>query len=118
MGAQLGLLALVWKGCDMAVTALKLPLPGGIVGMAVVLALLGTGWLRPASMRRGARWLLAEMLLFFIPATLAVMDHREFMGALGLKLLAVITLGTLLVMGATALTVDLCHRLRGRHAAV
>jgi len=54
------------------------------------------------------------MLLFFVPAVLAVLDHREFLGLLGLKLLAVVLGGTLLVMGGTGLTVDLCCRLSPR----
>lgn len=116
MLAQLALLLGVWKLCDLGVGYSGLPLPGGVVGMAVVLALLGGGWVRPASLRRGASWLLAEMLLFFIPASLAVLDHREFLGPLGVKLVAVIALSTLIVMGGTALTVDLCYRLRGRDA--
>jgi len=59
---------------------------------------------------------LAEMLLFFIPAVPAVLDHQEFLGPLGLKLLAAVLAGTLLVMGGTALTVDLCCRLARRDA--
>ena len=61
-------------------------------------------------MRRGANWFLADMLLFFIPAILAVLDHREFLGLLGLKILAVILTGTGIVMAVTALCVDLFYR--------
>jgi len=88
-----------------------LPLPGGVVGMLLVLALLGAGWLRAGSLRRGANWYLAEMLLFFIPAVAAVREHPEFLGILGLKLLVAIVAGTLVVMLATALSVELCYRL-------
>ncbi|WP_144640655.1 CidA/LrgA family protein [Bordetella genomosp. 13] len=94
-----------------------LPVPGGVVGLLLVLALLASGRLRLRSVRRGARWLLAEMLLFFVPAVMSVLDHREFLGLLGLKLLAVIALGTLLVMAGTAITIDLCYRWMHRHAA-
>jgi holin-like protein len=66
-------------------------------------------------MKRGADWLLAEMLLFFVPAVLALLDHREFLGLLGLKILAIIVLSTTMVMGVTALTVDLCYRWSDGH---
>ncbi len=46
------------------------------------------------------------------------LDHREFLGLLGLKILIVILVGTATVMGVTALTVDLCYRWRSRHALV
>lgn len=87
-----------------------LPIPGGIIGMLIVLALLASRRLSHASLRQGANWFIAEMLLFFVPAVLAVMDHREFLGLLGLKILSVILLGTLVVMAVTALVVDLGYR--------
>jgi holin-like protein len=65
---------------------IHLPIPGGIAGMFIVLELLtsrkrGVIWLR-----LGSSWLLPEMLLFFIPAVLVVLDHREFLGIVGLKI--------------------------------
>ena len=97
--------------------ALGLPVPGGVIGMALVLLLLATRRLRVRNVQRGASWLLGEMLLFFVPAVMSLLDHREFLGLLGIKLLAVILLGTALVMAGTALTIDLCYRWMNRHAA-
>jgi holin-like protein len=105
------LLAAFWAVGEGISRVAHLPVPGGIIGLGLVLLLLASGRLRAVSLRRGADWLLAEMLLFFVPAVLAVLDHREFLGLLGLKLLGVVLTGTLLVMGATGLTVDLCCRL-------
>lgn len=113
---QIAILAAFWALGEAAVGVTGLPLPGGIVGMAVVLALLASGHIRPAAVRRGAGWLLAEMLLFFVPAVMAILDHSEFMGLLGLKIAAVIVAGTVMVMGGTALAVDLCYRWRLRLA--
>ncbi|MCW0209960.1 CidA/LrgA family protein [Achromobacter veterisilvae] len=105
-----------WLGQAVA-QFLGLPVPGGVIGMAIVLALLATRRLRVRNVHRGASWLLGEMLLFFVPAVMSLLDHREFLGLLGLKLLAVILLGTALVMAGTALTIDLCYRWMNRHAA-
>jgi holin-like protein len=88
-----------------------LAIPGAIVGLFIMLALLVGKQLRVRTVRRGARWYLAEMLLFFVPAVLAVLDHPEFLGLLGVKILAVIVLGTLSVMTVTAGAIDLCYRL-------
>ncbi|HWK44336.1 MAG TPA: CidA/LrgA family protein [Stellaceae bacterium] len=114
---QIVLLVGFWLAGDLLVRATGLPLPGGIVGMLIVLALLGSRWLSLDSMRRGAEWFLAEMLLFFVPAVLAVLDHQEFLGWLGLKIMAVILLGTVMVMSVTALTVDLCYRWRSGYGS-
>lgn len=111
---QIAVLGLFWMLGEALVRLAHLPLPGGIVGMAVVLVLLASGVIRPIAVRRGAYWLIAEMLLFFVPAVMAVLDHHEFVGLLGLKIVGVILVGTVLVMGGTALTVDLFYRWRMR----
>ncbi|MBN8874869.1 MAG: CidA/LrgA family protein [Rhodospirillales bacterium] len=113
---QIALLCAFWLAGEGLVRVAHLPVPGGIAGMLIVLALLASRRLSPVSMRRGADWFLAEMLLFFVPAVLAVLDHHEFLGWTGLKILAVILGGTVTVMSVTALTVDLCVRLSLRHA--
>jgi holin-like protein len=88
--------------------------PGSVVGLFLLFILLMTGGINLLTVRRGAQWYLAEMLLFFIPAVLAVLDHHEFFGLLGLKILAVILLGTVIVMISTALAVEAGLRL-SRH---
>ncbi|WP_395664335.1 CidA/LrgA family protein [Methylocella sp.] len=119
---QTGLLAGFWLFGQTAAHILHLPLPGGVVGLFAALLLLASGRLRLDSVRRGANLLLAEMLLFFVPAVMAVLDHREFVGLLGLKVMAVILTGTLCVMAVTALVVDLgarwSARQRGAEACV
>lgn len=113
---QIAVLGLFWFFGDAAVRAAGLPIPGGVIGMLALLTLLGTGLVKVTSVRGGAKVLLAEMLLFFVPSVLAVLDHSEFIGAVGLKIAAVIFVGTVLVMVVTALTVDLCYRWQVRHA--
>jgi len=115
---QILLVCLFWLVGEVITRATEIPLPGGIVGMFIVLALLASGRLSLLSMRRGANWFLAEMLLFFIPAVLAILGHHELMGWLGLKVLAVILVGTVVVMSVTALSVDLCFRWRSAHVGV
>lgn len=114
---QIAMLFGFWLAGEAFVRLVGLPLPGGIVGMAVVLALLLSGRISLFSMKRGAEWFLAEMLLFFVPAVLAIMDHHEMIGMLGVKIMTVILVGTLTVMTVTALTVDFCYRLSLRYAA-
>lgn len=113
---QIVVLGAFWFAGDAAARAVGLPVPGGVLGMAGLLVLLGTGLLKISSVRLGARTLLAEMLLFFVPSVLAILDHQEFIGTMGLKVVAVILVGTILVMTSTAMTVELCYRWRTRHA--
>jgi holin-like protein len=109
---QLGLLLAFWLAGHSVVKLAGLPVPGGVVGMLMVLLLFATRRLSVLSIRRGAEWFISDMVLFFVPAVLAVLDHRELLGFVGLKVLAVIVGSTLAVMGVTGLTVDLCYRRR------
>ena len=112
--AQILLLLAFWQAGEAIVRLAHLPIPGAIAGMLLVLALFASGRVGVAGMRRGAEWFLAEMLLFFVPAVLAVLDHGEFIGIVGLKVLAVILVGTIIVMGVTAIAIDIGCRLMMR----
>lgn len=96
--------------------ALQLPVPGSVLALGLVLLLLATRIVPAAGLRRGADWLLAEMLLFFIPAVMAVSQHMPVLRHAGARILAVILLGTVVVMGATALLVDRVWRWEQRRA--
>lgn len=111
MLGQIALIGLFWLVGQLVATVTGVPIPGGVIGLFIVLALLASGRLRLVSMQRGARWFLADLLLFFIPAVLAVIDHHEFLGLVGLKILAVIVCGTAIVMTVTSLSVELGYRL-------
>ena len=114
---QIGLLVLFSLAGQKIAGVLDLPVPGGIVGLILVLGLLASGKLQVQAVRRGANWLLGEMLLFFVPAVMSLLDHHEFLGMLGLKVLATIVAGTAMVMVGTALTIDLGYRWMNRRAA-
>jgi holin-like protein len=118
--AQVALIVVLWLAGEAVSRSTGIPIPGSVLGLFGLLYLLVTGTIRLSTMRRGAYFLLADMLLFFVPAVLAVLDHSEFFGLIGLKVLAVIIAGTLMVMCATAMAVDLGYRLmlrlESRHA--
>lgn len=108
---QVGLIISFWLVGEALSRGFHLPVPGSVIGLIGLLGLLASGAIRLSSMKRGAAWLLADMLLFFVPAVLAVLDHGEFLGLVGLKILVVILLGTVTVMSMTALAVDLGYRI-------
>jgi holin-like protein len=116
---QVLLLIGFWFLGEIVVRMTRLPIPGGIAGMLIVLGLLMSRKLDVTRLRLGSEWLLAEMLLFFIPTVLVVLNHREFLGIVGLKIFVVIVLGTIFVMTVTAFTVDIWlhmqHRSGGDH---
>lgn len=99
------------------VTWLHLPLPANIVGMLLLLAMIMLRILPLGWVKAGSKWLLAEMLLFFIPAVVAVVNYSELLRIEGWRILLVIGLSTLMVLAATSLVVDKIYRLELRLAA-
>ncbi|MBF8754927.1 CidA/LrgA family protein [Pseudomonas guariconensis] len=91
------------------------PIPGGVMGLALLLLLFACGVLKPATLQAGAGWLMAEMLLFFIPALMSLLDYGGLLRSDGWRILLVIAVSTLLVMVVTAVTVELVCRWRLRH---
>ena len=109
--AQVLLLTAVWYGADRAAAWLSLPFSGGVVGLALMVALLLSGAVRPAAVEHGANWLLSNMLLFFIPLVVSVVQFTSLLKSDGLRLLAAIGIGFTSVLLATALTVEWICRL-------
>jgi len=91
------------------------PIPGGVMGLALLLVLFASGTLKPAMLQLGAGWLMAEMLLFFIPALMSLLDYGSLLRDEGWRILLVIAVSTLLVMVVTAVTVELVCRWSLRH---
>ena len=108
------LLALYFLGCQLAAWW-HLPIPGGVVGMVLLLLAFALGWVRPATLQLGAGVLMAEMLLFFIPALMSLLDYGGLLRNDGWRILLVIGLSTLAVMLVTAFTVELVCRWKLRH---
>ncbi len=111
IAAQSAFLAALWWVADFAARHLGLPVPGGVIGLAVLLALLLTGGIAPRWVKAGADWLLADMLLFFVPAAVAVVQYGGLFESDGWRLALVVVFGTLTVMVAVAFTVDQAARL-------
>lgn len=86
------------------------PIPGGVVGLGLLLATFASGLVKPAALQLGAGVLMAEMLLFFIPALMSLLDYGGLVRHDGWRILLVIGLSTLSVMLVTAFTVEMVCR--------
>ncbi|WP_421187523.1 CidA/LrgA family protein [Aeromonas sanarellii] len=113
---QIALLAAIWLLADIAVRTLHLPLPANLTGMLLLLACILLGVVKAQWFSAGARWLLAEMLLFFVPAVVAVVNYQELLLQEGWRIMVVLIVSTVLVLGTTALVVDRVYRLELRLA--
>jgi holin-like protein len=107
------LLAIYQVGCEISLW-LNLPIPGGVIGLALLLLTFATGLVKPATLQAGAGLLLAEMLLFFIPPLMSLLDYGTLVRNEGWRIMLVIGCSTLMVMLVTAFTVEMVCRLKDR----
>ncbi|ENM5772739.1 CidA/LrgA family protein [Vibrio mimicus] len=107
---QVAVLSLIWFFSDWLVNQFHLPLPANLTGMLILLLLVMLKVVNVEWFRRGASWLLAEMLLFFVPAVVAVVNYQDLMRQEGIKIGVVLVASTILVIASTAWIVDKMHR--------
>ncbi|ENM5915110.1 CidA/LrgA family protein [Vibrio mimicus] len=107
---QVAALSLIWFFSDWLVNQFHLPLPANLTGMLILLLLVMLKVVNVEWFRRGASWLLAEMLLFFVPAVVAVVNYQDLMRQEGIKIGVVLVASTILVIASTAWIVDKMHQ--------
>ncbi|MCQ6560266.1 CidA/LrgA family protein [Paenibacillus mendelii] len=96
--AQIILLIVIAQIADVLVQWLHLPIPGSIVGIILLFLLLQLKVIRLEWVERGSKFLVAEMLLFFIPATVGIINYKSLIVNSGLSISITIIVSTLAVM--------------------
>lgn len=91
---------------DYIVGYFSIPLPANIVGMLILFIIIITGVVPVKFVKRGATFLLSEMLLFFVPAVVAIINYFDILEREGIRIMAVIALSTIIVLAATAWVVE------------
>jgi holin-like protein len=82
--------------------ALRLPFPGPVVGLVLLLIALRFEAVR-TPVAACADFLLAHLSLLFVPVGVGVMTHLGLIGEYGARMLAVIVLSTWIGLAVTAL---------------
>lgn len=94
---------------------LPLPIPAGVYGLCLMLALLMTGAIKPAQVRPAAGYLIEIMPVMFIPAVVGLMDSLDSLLAVLLPFLLALTAITVAVMAVTGCVAQGVMRLEGRN---
>lgn len=93
--------------------ALALPVPGPVIGMALLLAAFMTLPKLAKRMQETTKGLLAHLSLLFVPAGVGVISHAEALGQTGVAMMTALVLSTALALAAGALTFVGLARLTG-----
>lgn len=90
---------------ELLARGLKLPFPGPVVGMLLLLFALRWSAVRePVSLC--ADFLLSHLSLLFVPVGVGVMTHLSLVNQYGFRMLLVIVLSTVAGLAATVLTLQ------------
>ena len=98
----LALLLLLQALGELLARGFSLPLPGPVLGLALLLLALRLPLLR-APVAAAAEVLLTHLSLLFVPVGVGVITHLGLLSQYGLKLLVAIVLSTWIGMAVTAL---------------
>jgi holin-like protein len=96
---------------------LALPVPGPVVGMALLFAAMAAAPALAQRMRDTANGLLQHLSLLFVPAGVGVMLHAQRVAAEWIAIAAALVVGTAVTLVVTALTIKACIRLLGSGGA-
>ena len=96
---------------ELTVLALELPVPGPVVGMAILFFGLMMRRNIPGALAQTANGLLAQLSLLFVPAGVGVMTHLTLLGKQWFPLGVSLIVSTLLTIAVTGL---LMQRLTAR----
>lgn len=77
-----------------------LPVPGSLVGMLLLFALLCTGIVKIEWFEKGSSLLIGELLLFFIPSAIGIIQYSQLFGSTGALLLGVVIVSILTVLAS------------------
>ena len=100
--------------CVQAEQYFNLPIPGSVIGLGIVLLLLLTKTIPEDRVSLGSAWLIAELLLFFIPPVVSVIKYQSLFENYGVQLIVMLVLGTVFVLVGTGFVVDRVFRFERR----
>ena len=83
------------------------PLPGNVIGLLLLLAALGFGWVKLEWVEASASFLLKHMMLFFAPIVVGTIVFLPLIRAEWAAILVSLLLGPAIVIVLTALTAKL-----------
>ncbi|WP_084144568.1 CidA/LrgA family protein [Ferrimonas kyonanensis] len=104
---------LAWLTQQLAVW-MRLPFPGSVLGMLLLLLALKLKLCSERALALGAAWLIGDLMLFFIPSVIGVLKYDALFQQYGASLIVSLITGSMVVIAATALVVERLFRFEQR----
>lgn len=81
----------------------NLVVPGSVIGMLIFFVLLLTNVIKVKWVEEGTKLFVNHLTLFFIPATVGIINYFELFSGKGLLLVFIVLLSTAMVMGISGM---------------
>jgi holin-like protein len=107
---QLALLMVIYLIGNQVVLVTGLPIPGNVVGVALLYLLLNLGWVRLEHVQDAADFLLRHLVFFFIPVAVDLMNWGSLFYRYGLMLALAVIISTILTFLGTGLMAQWLRR--------
>lgn len=89
---------------------LNLPIPGAVLGMIILFAVLYSGLIKADTVEELGEFLLSNMSLLFIPAGVGLITSLDLLSGKWFVFITIIVISTTIVFVVTAFTVKLLRR--------
>ncbi|MFJ8088739.1 CidA/LrgA family protein [Lysinibacillus sp. NPDC095746] len=100
---QIGILNIFYYMGVGIVALLHVPLPGSVIGLLLLALSLNFKLIKVEYIQDGAGFLIGVLTLFFIPATVGVIDYPELFSTTGLLIMLAVIASTLISIYVTGL---------------
>jgi len=111
---QIMVLFIFAKFMNVLAAFLHLRIPGTILGILVIFLLLHFKIIQLKWIELGAVWLLGELLLFFIPSAVGVIDYGKLLSQSGTSIILVVLISTFVVMLSTGIMTQMIAKRKER----
>jgi holin-like protein len=93
---------------------IPLPIPASMFGLIILFLALYLKIVKLEWVEKGAKWLMAELLLFFVPSAVGIVNYDDILSLQGAEIVLLIGISTVIVLGMTALVAEkITCRIRG-----
>jgi len=107
---QIGILNIFYYMGVGIVSVLHVPLPGSVIGLLLLALSLILKIIKVEYIQDGAGFLIGVLTLFFIPATVGVIDYPELISTTGLLIILAVIASTLISIYVTGLLSQLIEK--------
>ncbi len=92
----------------------SLPIPASMIGLLLLLLALKLGIVKLEWIEQGGNWLLAELMLFFVPSAVGIVNYDEMLSWQGFETILLIGISTFIVIGSTAYIAEKINNRKGK----